>query len=120
MAMPEPRSSARREAPPDIPNIFTAAENNDVKALSLALTFYDVNERDAIGMTPLHYAASTRANRAIDLLLEHPGIDATLADQFRRSAATVAFECWAELSDDVVDKLNRVCYPWLTNSLDGG
>jgi ankyrin repeat protein len=117
MAMPSPRSSTRREAPPNIPNIFSAAENNDVPALDLALTFYDVNERDSIGMTPLHYAASTRANRAIDRLLEHPDLDATLADQFGRSAATVAFECWAELSDDIVDKLNRVCYPWLA-SLD--
>jgi ankyrin repeat protein len=113
MAMPKPRSSEHREAPPNIPNIFTAAESNDARALSLALTFYDVNERDAIGMTPLHYAASTRANRAIDLLLARPDIDATIADQFGRSAATVAFECWAELSDDIVDKLNPVCYPWL-------
>lgn len=113
MAMPKPRASTRREAPPNIPNIFNAAENNDVAALNLALTFYDVNERDAVGMTPLHYAASTRANRAIDHLLAHPGIDATIADQFGRSAATVAFECWAELSDDIVDKLNPFCYPWL-------
>ena len=113
MAMPKPQSSTFREAPPNIPNIFTAAESNDVAALDLALTFYDVNERDAIGMTPLHYAASTRALRAINRLLEHPNIDATLADQFGRSAATVAFQCWAELSDDIVDRLNPVCYPWL-------
>ena len=113
MGMPEPRSRTNREAPPDIPNIFTAAENNDVKALDLALTFYDVNERDAIGMTPLHYAASTLANLAITRLLAHPGIDATLADQFGRSAATVAYECWADLSDTIVDRLNPRCYPWI-------
>ncbi|MGE4069850.1 MAG: ankyrin repeat domain-containing protein [Lysobacterales bacterium] len=113
MAMPKSKAHAERVPPPNIPNIFSAAESNDVRALDLALTFYDVNERDAIGMTPLHYAASTRATRTIDRLLSQPGIDATLADQFGRSAATVAFECWAELSDDIVDKLTPLCYPWL-------
>jgi hypothetical protein len=45
--------------------------------------------------------------------LEHPDIDATLSDNFGRSAAMVAFECWNQLSDTVVDKLNPHCYPWL-------
>ena len=115
MAMPKPKPLQRKGTivPPEVPNIFAAAEANDVKALDLALKFYDVNERDETGMTPLHYAASTLSNRTIDRLLAHPHIDATLADQFGRSAATVAFECWNSLSDHVVDKLNPHCYPWL-------
>jgi len=92
MAMPKPRLHIQKGTvvPPDIPNIFTSAENNDVKALKLALEHYDVNERDDIGMTPLHYAS----NLTIDLLLAHPEIDAMLADDFGRSAATVSYECW--------------------------
>lgn len=99
--------------PPGIPNIFEAAENGDVPALDIALEHYDVNERDDSDMTPLHYAASTMSARAIDRLLAHPDIDATLTDKFGRSAATVAFECWRELSDRIVEKLNPHCYPWL-------
>lgn len=115
MAMPEPIAvnQQQRDIPPEIPNIFTAAEYNDVNALSLALQYYDVNERDPIGMTPLHYAASTLSNRTIDALLAHPQIDATLADTYGRSAATVAYECWNLLSDRIVDKLNPHCYPWI-------
>lgn len=115
MAMPKPKLLERKGTvvPPEVPNIFSAAENNDVKALDLAMQFYSVNEQDAIGMTPLHYAASTLSNQAIDKLLAHPDIDATLADDFGRSAATVAFECWGELADKIVDKLNPHCYPWL-------
>ncbi|MES9972515.1 MAG: ankyrin repeat domain-containing protein [Candidatus Thiodiazotropha sp.] len=115
MAIPKPKQFPRKgtAVPPEVPNIFTAAENNDVEALNLALEYYDVNERDESGMTPLHYAASTLSNRTIDRLLAHPDIDATLADDFGRSAATVAFECWGALSDRVVDKLNPHCYPWM-------
>ena len=115
MAIPKPKllPQKRTNVPPDVPNIFSAAENNDVKALNLALEFYDINEQDAIGMTPLHYAASTLSNQTIDRLLAHPDIDATITDQFGRSAATVAFECWNILSDKVVDKLNPHCYPWI-------
>jgi ankyrin repeat protein len=115
MALPKLKSLPRKgqDVPPQVPNIFSAAENNDVKALELALTFYNVNEPDVVGMTPLHYAASTLSNLTIDRLLAHPELDATLCDQFGRSAATVAYECWNELSDRVVDKLNLHCYPWL-------
>lgn len=93
MAMPKPKPFGWKgtSVPPEVPNIFTAAENNDVNALQIALQHYDVNEQDESGLTPLHYAASTLSNRAIDLLLSQPGIDATLADDFGRSAATVAF-----------------------------
>ncbi len=117
MAMPKLKSSPRKgiQIPPDIPNIFSAAENNDVNALTLALEYYDVNEQDVIGMTPLHYAASTLSNQTIDTLLAHPDIDATIADQYGRSAATVAFECWNDLADRVVDKLNEHCYGWITS-----
>lgn len=115
MAMPSPKSRTRRESnvPPDVPNIFSAAENNDVKALERALEYYDVNEQDESGLTPLHYAASTLANRTIDRILAHPDIDATLSDDFGRSAATVAAECWPLLSDSVVEKLTTRCYPWI-------
>lgn len=118
MAMPKPKLLQRKgtAVPPDVPNIFSAAENNDVNALQLALEFYDVNEQDVIGMTPLHYAASTLSNQAIDVLLAHPDIDASISDDFGRSAATVAFECWNMLSDRIVDKLNPHCYPWLYES----
>ena len=64
-------------------------------------------------MTPLHYAASTLSNHTIDALLAHPQIDATLADDFGRSAASVAYDCWNVLSDRIVNKLNPHCYPWL-------
>ncbi|MCU7839803.1 MAG: ankyrin repeat domain-containing protein [Candidatus Thiodiazotropha sp. (ex Troendleina suluensis)] len=115
MAMPKLKALPLkgRDVPPDVPNIFSAAENNDVKALDLALEFYDVNQQDVIGMTPLHYAASTLSNQTIDRLLAHPDIDATLCDEFGRSAATVAYECWNMLADQVIDKLNPHCYPWL-------
>lgn len=115
MALPKFKSQPRKglDVPPEVPNIFAAAENNDVKALEVALQYYDVNEQDVSGLTPLHYAASTLANRTIDRLLSEPNIDATLCDNFGRSAATVAFECWAGLSTKVVDKLNPHCYPWL-------
>jgi Ankyrin repeats (3 copies) len=115
MAMPKPKPFGRKgtSVPPEVPNIFTAAENDDVNALKIALQHYDVNEQDESGLTPLHYAASTLSNRAIDLLLSQPGIDATIADDFGRSAATVAFESWNDLADNVVEKLNPHCYPWL-------
>lgn len=115
MATPKPKPVQRKQTsvPPDVPNIFSAAEGNDVKALERALEYYDVNERDEIGMTPLHYAASTLSNLTIQRLLAHSEIDATIADQFGRSAATVAFECWAELSETIVERLNPHCYPWL-------
>lgn len=120
MGMPKPKSHLYKGivVPPDVPNIFSAAENNDVRALELALEYYDVNERDECDMTPLHYAASTLSSRTIDRLLAHPDIDATLADKFGRSAATVAFECWNLLSDNIVDKLNPHCYPWLFPNSD--
>ncbi|MEW8350852.1 MAG: ankyrin repeat domain-containing protein [Candidatus Thiodiazotropha taylori] len=115
MAIPKPKQRERKgiNVPPEVPNIFVAAENDDVKALDRALEYYDVNERDESGMTPLHYAASTLSRRTIKRLLDHPKIDATLADKFGRSAATVAFESWRELSDDIVNELNPHCYPWL-------
>ncbi len=115
MAMPKRKFPSRKgtDIPPDVPNIFFAAENNDVPALERALEYYDVNERDESGMTPLHYAASTLSINTVDRLLAHPNIDATLCDDFGRSAATVAFQCWNMLSDRVVDKLNPHCYPWL-------
>lgn len=120
MAMPKPKPFGRKGTlvPPDVPNIFTAAENNDVNALKIALQHYDVNEQDESGLTPLHYAASTLSNRAIDLLLSQPGIDATIADDFGRSAATVAYECWNDLADSIVEKLNPHCYPWLYEEPD--
>ena len=115
MAMPKRKWLPQKgpNVPPEVPNIFSAAENNDVRALERALEYYDVNEPDESGMTPLHYAASTLSSRTIDRLLAHPDIDASLSDDFGRSAATVAFECWNLLSDTIVDKLNPHCYPWL-------
>ena len=115
MALPKLKTFPGKgtDMPPELPNIFSAAERNDVKALELALEFYDVNEQDETGMTPLHYAASTLSNNTIDKLLAHPQIDATICDEFGRSAATVAYECWGPLSDRIVDKLNPHCYPFL-------
>ena len=115
MAIPKLKSLPEKgsNVPPNVPNIFSAAENNDVKALNLALEFYDVNQQDTIGMTPLHYAASTLSQHTIDRLLAHTDIDATITDQFGRSAATLAYECWNILADGVVNKLNPYCYPWL-------
>lgn len=115
MALRKPESKNRKwpKLPSDVPNIFSAAENDDVHSLDLALQFYDVNERDDADMTPLHYAASTLSRRTRDRLLKHPGIDPTLVDKFGRSAATVAFECWGHISDAYVDELNPYCYPWL-------
>lgn len=115
MAMPKLKLVGRKgtSVPPEIPNIFTAAETDDIKALDIALQYFDVNERDESGLTPLHYAASTLAIHAIDRLLNHPDIDATIADDFGRTAATVAYECWKDLADDIVEKLNPHCYPWL-------
>lgn len=120
MAMPKTKLQLQKGTvvPPEVPNIFSAAENNDVRALELALEYYDVNERDECDMTPLHYAASTLSNLTINRLLAHPDIDATLADKYGRSAATVAFECWNLLSDQIVDKLNVHCYPWLYSDPD--
>lgn len=120
MAMPKPKVFGRKgtSVPPDVPNIFSAAENNDVNALEIALQHYDVNEQDESGLTALHYAASTLANRAIERLLREPGIDASIADDFGRSAATVAYECWNDLSDNIVEKLNPHCYPWLYETPD--
>ena len=122
MAMPKPKLFGRKgtSVPPEVPNIFSAAENDDVKALDIALQHYDVNEQDESGLTALHYAASTLANRAIDRLLNEPGIDATIADDFGRSAATVAYESWNDLADRVVEKLNPHCYPWLYETPEGG
>ncbi len=115
MAWPKHKNSHWKATliPPDVPNIFSAAENDDVNALEIALDFYDVNEPDAIGMRPLHYAASTLSARTRDKLLNHPDIDPTLADDFGRSASTVAIECWGALADNFVNKLNPYCYPWL-------
>lgn len=104
--------------PPNVPDIFLAAERNDVRELELALEYYDVNERDEIDMTPLHHAASTLAEDTRDRLLQHPDVDATLADKFGRSAATVAFECWGLMSTDYLKKLNPFCYPWLYSKPD--
>ena len=122
MVSHEPLRNARknRKIPSNIPNIFLAAEANDVKALDLALEHYDVNDIDESGMTPLHYAASTLAKRTRDRLLSHPDIDPTLADKFGRSAATVAMEAWGHLSDWYVEDLNRHCYPWLYDSPEDG
>jgi len=97
----------------DVPNIFYAAESNDVASLKIALEFYDVNSRDSVGMTPLHYASSTLALDTINTLLQHPKINATLSDNFGRSAASLAFECCGDFADDVLEKLNPHCYPWL-------
>lgn len=115
MALPKPKFEPRKGIviPPEIPNIFSAAERDDVSALEIALDYYDVNERDESDMTSLHYAASTLSRRTRDKLLAHPNIDPTLADKFGRSAATVAFECWGLLSDRYVDELNPYCYLWL-------
>ena len=122
MAMPKLKPFGRKgtSVPPEVPNIFSAAENDDVKALEIALQHYDVNEQDESGLTPLHYAASTLSNRAIDRLLNEPGIDATIADDFGRSAATVAYECWNDLADRVVEKLNPHCYPWIYETPEDG
>jgi Ankyrin repeats (many copies) len=119
MTIPKPKPLQRKGTivPPAVPNIFSAAENDDVQALELALEYYDVNERDEIGMTPLHYAASILSYRTIDRFLAHPQLDATLADKFWRSAATVAFECCGSLADSIVDTLNPHCYPWLDTNL---
>ena len=115
MATPKlkPGYSKLPSVPYDVPNIFEAAEGNNVSALEKALEYCDVNQQDETGMTPLHYAASTLSNLTINRLLEHPDIDATLADNFGRSAATIAYECWGLLSDRIVDRLNAYCYPWL-------
>lgn len=115
MALPKPKPDYARQpsVPPGTPNIFEAAENNDVVGLERALEFYDVNSRDEIGMTPLHYAASTLSGRTVNRLLAHPGIDATLADEFGRSAATLALECWPMLATNLIKQLNPHCYPWL-------
>ncbi len=115
MALPKPKLKPRKGhvIPPDIPNIFSAAENNDVAALELALEHYDVNEQDESGLTPLHYAASTLSTRTRDRLLAHPDIDASIADDFGRTAATVAYECWGDLAETYIDQLNPFCYPWL-------
>ncbi len=120
MVTPKPKSNIRKGIliPPGVPDIFLAAENNDLQALEVALEYYDVNARDECEMTPLHYAASTLSNLTIDRLLAHPDIDATLSDKFGRTAATVAHECWNHLSDHFVDKLNPHCYPWLYESSD--
>jgi hypothetical protein len=107
------RYSALPLVPPGIPNVFHAAESNDVPALKKALEYYSVNERDEIGMTPLHYAASTLAAETIPYLAEHPDIDATIADKFGRSAVTVAQECWGHVAEKVIAYLNPHCYPWL-------
>ncbi|GJM05884.1 MAG: hypothetical protein DHS20C09_18800 [marine bacterium B5-7] len=97
----------------EVPDIFVAAENNDVSALKIALRHANVNAQDEIGMTPLHYAASTMSEEAIDVLLDAQDIDPTLADKFGRSAASLAFECWNILALDLVNKLKPHCYPWL-------
>ena len=46
MAMPKQKLFGRKgtSVPPEVPNIFTAAENDDVKALDITLQHYDVNE----------------------------------------------------------------------------
>ena len=51
---------------------------------------------------------------------EHRQIDASIADDFGRSAATVAYECWNDLADRVVEKLNPHCYPWLYETPEDG
>lgn len=104
----------------DVPDIFYAAESNDVASLKLALQFYEVNARDAIGMTPLHYAASSLAVDTIEILLQQPDIDPTLADTFGRSAASLAFECCGDFADEVLEKLNPYCYPWLYKTTNDG
>ena len=95
-----------------IPNIFQAAASNDVRALKVALKHYDINSTDEIGMTPLHYAASTLSHKTVDYLL-NAECDATLADKFERTAATLAYECLENLSTDMVNKLKPHCFPWL-------
>ncbi|GJM04771.1 MAG: hypothetical protein DHS20C09_07620 [marine bacterium B5-7] len=116
MAIPQPKFKLQKGTvvPPDVPDIFSAAADNNLQALELALEHYDVNAQDESGLTPLHYAASTLAYLTLERLLDHPDIDATLCDNYGRSASTIAFECCGSLADPIIDKfLNPRCYPWL-------
>lgn len=101
-----------------LPTIFSMAEQGDIAGLEAALRDADVNAKDEFGMTPLHYAAASLNMEAVELLLAQRDVDATVSDKFGRTAASIAVEGWDELSDEIVNKLNPHCYPWLFTTKD--
>lgn len=120
MALKRANKKKKKKPMDDINKAFTAAKLNDVAALKSYQKDYcfDVNMQNSSGMTLLHLAASTLSEKTVDWLLSQPNIDPTLLDDFNRTAVTVAFECWDELADNLINKLNPHCYPWLYDSRD--
>lgn len=113
MGLAKPKTDTRRQVPPDVPDIFRVAEANDVNGLKRALQYYDVNSQDENLMTPLHYAASTLAFEAVDVLLATEGRDPTLRDRLGRTAADLAYDVWKSRGEAMSYKLLPFCHPEL-------
>ena len=99
--------------PTDIPNIFHAAADNNIEALTLALQYVDVNIVNEKNMTPLHYAAGNLSYEAMNLLLDVPGIDPTIEDVYGRTASSIPLDVWGGNQKAVIisDYLRPYCYP---------
>ena len=71
--------------------IFEAAATNDVRALEAFLqSGISVNCQDEFGLTPLHYAATSRAEASLTFLMEQKDLNGTIRDNFDRDAGWAA------------------------------
>ncbi len=101
----------------DILNAFMQASIDDVIGLKKSLEVVSVNERDEHGMTMLHHAAIGLGEESVELLLSKDGIDATIEDNFGRSASFATLEVNGD-SEEVLrmtDMLAPYCYPTIHN-----
>lgn len=101
------------ELPPNIPDIFEAAKNNNLADLEIALQHYDVNVVNDKRMSALHYAAGNLSVEAVERLLKEKDIDPTIVDIYGRTASSMPLDVWGDLQDAISlsDFLRSYCYP---------
>ena len=68
--------------------LFRDLENNNSPILKKLLDSTDINERNAMGMTPLIYASYLENSDAVDMIINNKGLDINAIDRYGMSALT--------------------------------